>query len=59
VFYPAEAGVGGFARAFLGERPTITHDFNADDNVMHEFRNYLSKHNVRSSEADLAEIQIG
>ncbi len=55
VFYPAEAGVGGFARAFLGERPTITHDFNADDNVMHEFRNYLSKHNVRSSEADLAE----
>src|SRR5438128_10725570 len=55
VFYPAEAGVGGFARAFLGERPTITHEFTADDNVMHEFRNYLSKHNVRYSEADLAE----
>jgi len=55
VFYPAEAGVGGFARAFLGERPTITHEFTADDNVMHEFRNYLSKHNVRYTEADLAE----
>ena len=55
VFYPAEAGVGGFARSFLGERPTITHEFNADDNVMHEFRNYLSKHTVRYSEADLAE----
>jgi carboxyl-terminal processing protease len=55
VFYPAEAGVGGFARSFLGERPTITHEFTADDNVMHEFRNYLSKHTVRYSEADLAE----
>lgn len=55
VFYPAEAGVGGFARSFLGERPTITHEFAADDNVMHAFRNYLSKHNVRYSESDLAE----
>jgi carboxyl-terminal processing protease len=57
VFYPAEAGVGGFTRAFLGERPTITHDFSVDDNVMHEFRNYLSKHNVRYAGADLAENQ--
>src|SRR5579859_3510201 len=57
VFYPAEAGVGGFTRAFLGERPTITHEFSVDDNVMHEFRNYLSKHNVRYAEADLAENQ--
>src|SRR5438128_10589814 len=57
VFYPAEAGVGGFTRAYLGERPTITHDFSVDDNVMHEFRNYLSKHNVRYAEADLSENQ--
>src|SRR5262249_17779339 len=57
VFYPAEAGVGGFARSFLGERPTITHEFIADDNVMHEFRNFLGKHNVRYTEADLAENQ--
>src|SRR5438876_5299960 len=57
VFYPAEAGVGGFTRAYLGERPTITHDFSVDDNVMHEFRNYLSKHNVRYAEADLSEHQ--
>src|SRR5260221_673781 len=54
---PAEAGVGRFPRAYLGERPTITHDFSVDDNVMHEFRNYLSKHNVRYAEADLAENQ--
>ena len=57
VFYPAEAGVGGFTRAFLGERPTITHEFSVDENVMHEFRNYLSKHNVRYNESDLAENQ--
>src|SRR5579871_299898 len=55
VLFPAETGVGGFTRAFLGERPTITHEFNVDDNVMHEFRNYLSKHNVRYNEADLSE----
>src|SRR5213595_409972 len=57
VFYPAEAGVGGFTRFYLGSRPTITHEFSVDDNVMHEFRNYLSKHNVRYAEADLSENQ--
>jgi carboxyl-terminal processing protease len=57
VFYPAEAGVGGFTRFYLGERPTITHDFTVDDNVMHDFRNYLAKHNVRYTEAELAENQ--
>jgi len=57
VFYPAEAGVGGFTRSYLGERPTITHEFAVDDNVMHEFRNYLSKHNVRYSESEIAENQ--
>jgi carboxyl-terminal processing protease len=57
VFYPAEAGVGGFTRAFLGERPTITHEFSVDENVMHDFRNYLAKHNVRYAEAELAENQ--
>ena len=57
VFYPAEAGVGGFTRAYLGGRPTITHEFTADDEVMHQFRNYLTKHNVRFSETEIAENQ--
>src|SRR5580765_5839800 len=57
VFYPAEAGVGGFTRFYLGSRPTITHDFTVDENVMHEFRNFLSKHNVRASESDISENQ--
>jgi carboxyl-terminal processing protease len=57
VFYPAEAGVGGFTRSYLGNRPTITHEFTADDEVMHHFRNYLTKRNVRFSEAEIAENQ--
>ena len=57
VFYPAEAGVGGFTRFYLGNRPTITHEFAVDDEVMHQFRNYLTKKNVRFSEAEIAENQ--
>src|SRR5579863_5357627 len=57
VFYPAEAGVGGFTRFYLGTRPTVTHEFNVDDEVMHQFRNYLTTKNVRFSEAEIAENQ--
>jgi carboxyl-terminal processing protease len=53
VFYPAEAGVGGFTEYYLGTRPTITHDFKVDDTVMQMFRNYLTKHNVHFTEEDL------
>jgi carboxyl-terminal processing protease len=55
VFYPAEAGVGGFTRAYLGNKPTITHEFAVDEEVMHQFRNHLTKRNVRFSEAEIAE----
>jgi len=55
VFFPAESGVGGFTRYFLGNRPTITKDFEADDAVIHTFRDYLTKHNVRYTEPEMAE----
>lgn len=55
VFYPAESGVGGFTRYYLGTRPAITHDFIVDDEVMRQFRNYLNKHNVKFTEADMAD----
>jgi carboxyl-terminal processing protease len=55
VFFPAEQGVGGFTRNFLGNRPTITHDFTADDKVMKDFRDYLAKHNVRYTETEMDE----
>jgi len=57
VFYPAEAGVGGFTRFYLGSRPTITHEFKVDDEVLHQLRNYMTKHNVKFSEAEIADNQ--
>ncbi len=55
VFFPFEAGVGGFTRYFLGTKPSITKQFEADDIVMKEFRNYLAKHNIRSTEPDISD----
>jgi carboxyl-terminal processing protease len=55
VFFPAETGVGGFTRYYLGNKPTITKDFEANDDVMRAFREYLSKHNVRYTEPEMAE----
>ncbi|HYL86108.1 MAG TPA: S41 family peptidase [Candidatus Angelobacter sp.] len=55
VFFPAETGVGGFTRYYLGTKPTITKDFEAGDEVLHMFREYLSKHNVRYTEPEMAE----
>jgi carboxyl-terminal processing protease len=55
VFYPAETGVGGFTRYYLGTKPAISKDFEADDNVMRVFREYLSKHSVRYTEPEMAE----
>jgi carboxyl-terminal processing protease len=55
VLYPAETGVGGFTRYYLGTKPTITKDFVVDDNLMREFRSFLSKHNVRYTEPELAD----
>ena len=55
VLYPAEQGVGGFTRSFLGSKPNITHSFEVDDNLLHEFRTYLSKHNIKYTEAEYDE----
>jgi carboxyl-terminal processing protease len=55
VFFPAETGVGGFTRYYLGTKPGITKDFEADDNLMRVFREYLSTHNVRYTEPEMAE----
>jgi carboxyl-terminal processing protease len=55
VFFPFEAGVGGFTRFYMGTRPTITKSFEVDDTVMRDLRSYMSKHNVRYTEPDIAE----
>jgi len=55
VFYPYEGGVGGFTRFYMGNKPTVTKEFEADDSVMKSFREYLAKHNVRYTEPDMSE----
>ena len=52
IFYPAEQGVGGFTRYYLGTKPAITHSFEVDDNILRDLRTYLSKHNVKYTEAE-------
>jgi carboxyl-terminal processing protease len=55
VLFPFEAGVGGFTRHYLGTKPNITTKFEADEDVMHEFRNYLGQRNIRFTEPEIAE----
>jgi carboxyl-terminal processing protease len=55
VLFPAEQGVGGFTRSYLGSKPTITHEFSVDDKVIKDFRDYLAKHNVHYTEAEFAD----
>src|SRR6202043_3186381 len=55
VFFPYEAGVGGFTRFYLGTRPTITKEFTADDTVMKDLREYMAKHNVHYTEPEMAD----
>jgi carboxyl-terminal processing protease len=54
VLFPAETGLGGFARYYLGTKPTITKDFEVNAEVLQAFREYLGKHNIRYAEADLS-----
>ena len=55
VFYPFEGGVGGFTRFYMGNKPVVTHEFEANDDVMKTFREFLAKHNVRYTEPDMSE----
>ncbi|HEY2121589.1 MAG TPA: S41 family peptidase [Candidatus Acidoferrum sp.] len=55
VFFPAEQGVAGFTRFYLGTKPTISHNFEVDDTVLHEFRDYLAKRNIKYTEPEYTE----
>jgi carboxyl-terminal processing protease len=57
VFFPFEQGVGGFARHYLGTKPTVSKEFKADDAVMGELRRYLDRQNIRFNETDLTDNQ--
>lgn len=55
VFFALDQGVGGFTRYYLGTKPTITKDFEPNDDVMKEFRTFLTKRNVRYTEPEFAD----
>jgi carboxyl-terminal processing protease len=55
VFYPYDAGVGGFTRYYLGTRPTITKSFEADEIVLKALREYMAKRNIRYTETEMAD----
>src|SRR5262249_18978192 len=55
VFFPFEAGVGGFTRHYLGLKPEVTKNFIVDDAVLHEFRSYLDKQGISYTEPEIAE----
>jgi carboxyl-terminal processing protease len=55
VFFPGEQGVGGFTRSYLGTKPSVTHSFEVDDHIIKEFKDYLTKHNVKYSETEYSE----
>ncbi len=55
VLYPVEQGVGSFTRYYLGTKPAITHNFEVDDRIMKEFRDYLTRANIRYTEPEMAE----
>ncbi len=55
IFFRYAAGVGGFTRHFLGNKPEITKSFVTDEAVLTEFRRYLDKQTISYTEPDLAE----
>jgi carboxyl-terminal processing protease len=53
VLYLYQQGVGDFTRFYLGEKPTITKDFQVNDAVLAELRKYLDQQHIKYSEADI------
>jgi carboxyl-terminal processing protease len=47
--------VGDFTTYFLGTHPTITKSFVVDDGVIHQFRDFLTKHNIKYTDQDIAD----
>jgi carboxyl-terminal processing protease len=46
ILYPLPAGVGDFARYYLGENRQVTKDFEVDDAVIADFQKYLTQQHV-------------
>jgi carboxyl-terminal processing protease len=55
VFFPYENSVGGFTLHYLGTRPVITKDFEVDEAVVSDFRQFLTAENIPCTPAELGE----
>lgn len=55
VFFPFDGSVGEFTLHYLGTRPVITKDFEAEDALIVDFRKFLASHNIRYTEPEFAE----
>ena len=53
VFYPGAQGVGDFARFYLGERPTVTKEFVADDSVIAQLKKFLAQQHIEVSDQQI------
>jgi carboxyl-terminal processing protease len=53
VLYPSSQTVGDFVQFYLGSRPTITKDFEADDSVIAQFRKYLTDQHIQFTDAQI------
>jgi len=55
VLLPYDLGVGDFVTYYLGQNPKVTKDFVVNDDVLNDFRRFLSKQQIQYTEAELAE----
>jgi carboxyl-terminal processing protease len=55
VFYLTPQGVGDFTRFYLSAKPDVTKDFVVTDEVINEFRKYLSNQHIKYTEPEIQE----
>jgi len=47
--------VGDFTTHYLGTHPTITKNFVVDDSIIHQFRDFLTAHNIKYTDQDITD----
>jgi carboxyl-terminal processing protease len=55
VFYATPQGVGDFTRFYLSAKPDVSKDFVVTDEVINEFRTYLSNQHIKYAEPEIQE----
>lgn len=53
ILYPFEVGVGDFVQRYLAQQGNVAKDFTVDDEVLTQFRLFLTERNVSYTETDI------